>query len=300
MPQIGVYYIQVKMMSPTKRILTAFSILAVTALACGVSVDLGTTPANTPLATPTLQQSSQDQLGTMVAATLQVYTQAAETLQAAATPTSTPIPPTTAPLTMTVSTDTNCYAGPSTSYGFVITVHPGTIVVVIGKDTAANYYVIETPNYPGSTCWLSGVYATLTGDASTLPEDTPSSLTTYTLSEPRSLNVSCTSTDISSSDSDWHDGGWGWGWHDGNTGWHDNSSDWTVNFRWKNTEPNAYAVRVYRNGWLIATLGAHGSSYTDTFRHRGHNYGVTYGVQAVKGNEVSSIVTINVNHCPGG
>jgi len=285
-------------MSPIKRIFAAFSLLAVTALACGVTVDLGTGPANTALATATLPQSSQNQLATIVAATLQVYTQQAATQQAAATPTSTPVPPTAIPPTLTVSADTNCYAGPGTNYGFVITVHPGTIVVVIGKDTAVNYYVIETPNYPGSICWLSGVYATVTGDASNLPEQTPSSLISYTLSEPRSLKVSCASTDISSDDH--HD--WGWhdghpGWHDGNSGFHDNSSDWTVYFSWKNTEPNAYAVRVYRNGRLIDTLGAHGSSYTDTFRHWGRNDGVTMGVQAVKGNQVSSIVTIDVRHC---
>ena len=279
-------------MLSNKRILAAFSIFAVTALACGVTFDLGTSPASIPSNTPTQQPSYQAQLATIVAATLQELTAEAPT----ATPTSTPAP-TALPPTLSVSADTNCYAGPSTSYGFVITVHPGTIVVPVGKDTAANYWVIETPNYPGSTCWLSGVYAILTGDISSLPEVPPSSLTTYTLSEPKSLKVSCTSTDISSYDDHNHD--W-WGWHHGNSGFHDNSSDWTVYFSWRNTEPNAYAVRVYRNGYLLATLGAHGSSYTNTFRHSGHNYDVTFGVQAVKGNEVSSIETIDVRHCPGG
>jgi hypothetical protein len=281
-----------KCMLSNKRILVAFSIFAVTALACGVTFDLGTSPASVPSNTPTVQQSYQDQLATIVAATLQELTAEAPT----ATPTSTPAP-TVIPPTLSVSADTNCYAGPGTSYGFVITVHPGTIVVPVGKDTAANYWVIETPNYPGSTCWLSGAYAILTGDISSLPEVPPSSLTTYTLSEPKSLKVSCTSTDISSDD-DHH---WGWGWHHGNSGFHDNSSDWTVYFSWRNTEPNAYYVRVYRNGYLLATLGAHASSYTSTFRHWGHYYDeVTFGVQAVKGNQVSSIETIDVRHCPGG
>ena len=277
-----------KYMSSNQRILAAFGIIGGIVLACSASIDLGTGPTSTPHDTPTFQLSSQDQLATMVAQTLQALTQQAPT----ATPTSTPMP-TAVPPTLTVSADTNCYAGPSTNYGFVITVHPGTIVIPVGKDTAVNYWIIETPNYPGSTCWLSGVNATVTGDAASLPEETPASLTTYTLSEPKSLNVSCTSTDISSSG---HHGWWG---DDGNSGWHDNSSDWTVYFRWRNTEPNQSAVRVYRNGYLIATLGGHGSSYTNTFRHRGHNYGVTFGVQAVNGNQVSSIVTIDVRHCSG-
>lgn len=266
-------------MSPTQRILTAFSILAALALACGVSVDLG----NQPAATATAGTSGLNQVATVVAQTLQAYTQQAPTVTATPSLTGTPVPTATPP-TLTVSTDTICYAGPGTNYGMVITLHPGTIAVVLGKNTALNYWLIATPNYPGSTCWLSGQYATIMGDVSSLPEATPVAIKTYTLSEPRSLNVSCSSQPISSDDHH-HD-------HD------NNSADWTVNLRWKNTEPNAYSVYVYRNGRLIATLGAHGTSITDEFRHRQHHT-VTYGVQAVKGSEVSSIVTIDVRHCPG-
>jgi hypothetical protein len=186
-----------------------------------------------------------------------------------------------------VSADSNCYAGAGTNYGLVITLHPGTIAVPVGKATALNYWHIQTPNYPGSTCWVAGTYATLTGDFSSLPEETSTlSLISYTLSEPKSLKVSCTSEAIPPS-----------GHH--HDGWHDNSSDWTVYFSWKNTEPNQSAVRVYRNGRLLATLGGHASSYTNEFRHEGHHSEVTFGVQAVNGYQVSSIVTIDVRHCPG-
>jgi hypothetical protein len=267
-------------MSSVKRLFIAFGILTGTALACSLNVDLGTTPAGTP----TLRQSGLDQVSTMVAQTLQAFTQEAPT--GTPTPTNTPVTPTLTPPTLTVSADTNCYAGPSTSYGFVITLHPGTIAVPVGKDASLNYWLIQTPNYPASTCWVSGTYATLTGDFNSLPEVSAPSLTSYTLSEPKSLNVSCTSQAISSS-----------GHHHDH--WDDDSSDWTVYFRWKNTEPNQSAVRVYRNGRLIATLGGHGSSYTDEFRHENHHYDVTYGVQAVNGYQVSSIVTIDVRHCPG-
>ena len=269
-----------EIMSSTKTILVALGILAGTALACGVSVDLGTNPVGTP----TFQQSGLDQVSTIVAQTLQAFTQQAPT--ATETPTSTPIPPTVIPPTLTVSMDTNCYAGPGTSYGFVITLHPGTIATPIGKQSSLNYWLIETPNYAGSTCWVSGIYATLTGDFTNLSEVAAPSLTTYTLSEPRSLKVSCSSQPISSSDHHHDD-------------WHNNSSDWTVYFSWKNTEPNQSAVRVYRDGRLIATLGAHASSYTNEFRHWGHDYDVTFGVQAVNGYQVSSIVTIDVRHCLG-
>ncbi len=267
-------------MSSTRRFLVAFGLLAGTALACGVSVDLGTKPAGTP----TFQQSGLDQVSTMVALTLQAFTQEAPT--ATATPTDTPVPPTVIPPTLTVSTDTNCYAGPGTNYGFVITLHPGTIAVPVGKESSPNYWLIQTPNYAGSTCWVAGTYATLAGDFNNLPEVSAPSLVSYTLSEPKSLNVSCTSQAITSSGHHHDD-------------WHDNSSDWTVYFTWKNTEPNQSAVRVYRNGRLIATLGAHAGSYTDEFRHEGHHTDATFGVQAVNGYRVSSIVTIDVRHCPG-
>src|ERR1700690_1142907 len=137
MSTFGVYLWAGECMHSNKRIIAAFSIFAVTVLACGVSFDLGTSPASIPSNTPTLQQSYQDQLATIVAATLEALTAEAPT----ATPTSTPAP-TAIPPTLSVSADTNCYAGPATSYGFVITVHPGTIVVGMGKNSAENYYVI--------------------------------------------------------------------------------------------------------------------------------------------------------------
>ena len=215
-------------MDASKKILTAFSILAVAALACGVNVDLGTTPVSTP----TFQQSGLNQMATIVAQTLQAYTQQAPTSTPTPTPTETPLP-TFAVITLTVSADTNCYAGPATNYGMVITLHPGTIAVVIGKNTSANFWEIQTPNYPGSTCWLSGVYASLNGDSGNLPESTPVP-NIYTLSEPKSLSVSCSSQPITSSS---HHHGWDhWGHGD-----HD-ASDWTVYFHWKNTEPNQSGV----------------------------------------------------------
>jgi hypothetical protein len=272
-------------MSASKSIFAAFSILVIGTLACGVNVDLGTSPAGTP----TFQRSGLNQISTIVAQTLQAYTQQAPTSTPTPTPTGTPLPTFTA-TTLTVSADTTCYAGPATNYGMVITLHPGTIAVVIGKNTAANYWEIQVPNYPGSLCWLSGVSASVSGDSSNLPEATPVP-NIYTLSEPKSLNVSCSSQPISSSS---HHHSWDH-WDHGDH----NASDWTVYFHWKNTEPNQTGVRVYRNGRLVATLGGHASSYTDEFRHENHHYTATMGVQAFNGSAVSSIVTIDVRHCSG-
>jgi hypothetical protein len=56
-------------------------------------------------------------------------------------------------------------------------------------------------------------------------------------------------------------------------------------------------MRVYRNGYRIATLGGHASSYTDTFLHYDWQDDVTYGVRAVTSYAVLSIVTVEVDHC---
>jgi hypothetical protein len=221
----------------------------------------------------------------MVAQTLQAFTQQA----LSASPTKTPLPaasatPSNMPMspTLSVSAATNCYAGPSSNYGFVITIRPGTIATVLGKDTADNYWIIDTPGYPGTVCWLSGQYAQVSGDTGNLPAPATPLASIYTLSEPRNLRISCSSETISDPDDDW---------------WHD-ASEWTVDFRWTNTEPDQTGVRVYRNGRLIATLGSHASSYTDIFfQHGRHHFAVTYGVQAFKSGAVSSIVTTEVRHC---
>jgi hypothetical protein len=262
-------------MTSSRKLLVALSILTAVALACGMSFDLGTKPA----ASSTSTISGLDQVSTVVAQTLQAYTQQAPTPTLTVTVTPTPV---FSMLTLTVSADTDCTSGPGSSFSLVITLHPGTIAVPVGRDTVDNFWLIETPNNPGSTCWVPGVYASVTGDVSRLPEATPSAAAavTYTLSEPRSLNVSCSSQAVSSS-------------HE-----HHNEAIWTVDLRWKNTEPNAYWVLVYRNGRQIARLGPHGTSITDEFRHERRRT-VTYGVQAIKGSEVSSIVTIDVRHCPG-
>lgn len=223
----------------------------------------------------------------MVAQTLQALTQQAPS----ATPTSTPVPTATAtniplPATLSVSTATDCRAGPSANYGFVITIRPGTVVTVVGKDIADNYWIINVPGYPGTVCWISGQYAQVVGDVGSLPSPATPLASNYTLSEPRNLRVSCSSDDLS--DDHWGD--------PDDDPWHD-ASEWSVVFRWTNTEPDQTGVRVYRNGHLVATLGAHATSYAESFVHRGKHHEVTYGVQAFNRTAVSSIVTVDVRHC---
>jgi hypothetical protein len=271
-------------MAPLNRFLALLSILALAAAGCSVTVDMGAPPSNASAAPPSVEQ----QVATGVAQALQSLTQEALT----AAPTMTPVPtatgtPTPAPVpaTLSVSSATNCYAGPNTNYGFVITIRPGTVVTVAGKDAPDNYWIIDVPGYPGTVCWLAGQYASVSGDTTNLPSPATPQPSIYTLSEPRGLSVSCTAHYNSDSHGDWHHG-------DEDR----EASSWTVVFGWGNTASNQTGVRVYRNGRLLTRLGPGGRSYTDTvsgYRLRD----LTYGVQAYSPTAVSSIVTIDVRRC---
>ncbi len=263
------------------RLLITSCILALVVLACSVTFDMG--PSGAP--TATRQISPLDNVSTMVAQTLAALTQGAPT----STPTRTATPvvtPTNTPLpaTLSVSTATDCYAGPSTRYGFVITIRPGTIVTVTGQDIIDNYWIIEVPGYPGTLCWLSGQYASVTGDTRSLPAPATPLASNYTLSEPRNLRISCSVYYPSGTPDPW---------------WEDKEL-WTIVVRWKNTDPDQTGVRFYRNGHHLATLGRNASSYTDTTVSRHHHHDdrdLTYGVQAFNATEVSSIVTIDLRRC---
>ena len=217
-------------MATIKKLLVLFCILTLVTLACGVTADLGTSPSSTP----TNQLTNMDQVSTMVAQTLQALTQEAllatpaytPTPVATATPTNTPVPP-----TLSVSVATNCYAGPSTSYGFVITIYPGTTVTVVGKDTGDNYWIIDVPGYPGTLCWLSGQYASISGDTSDLSAPATTAASIYTLDEPTNLRVSCHRQVFPTPTPG---GSWsGHGWHGGPV---------TVSLHWRNTDPDQTGV----------------------------------------------------------
>ncbi len=114
----------------------------------------------------------------------------------------------------------------------------------------------------------------MTGDTSILPAPATPQASNYTLSEPKNLRISCSSEPYS-----------------------DDASAWSVSLRWTNTEPNQTGVRVYRYGRLLVTLRSRTSYYNDYFIHYDFHSGVRYGVQAVSGSAVSSIVWINMNSC---
>ena len=72
-----------------------------------------------------------------------------------------------------VSVPTNCRVGPGTVYQRVGALLVGEVAEVVGRHATRDYWVIRNPDRPGELCWLWGEYATVTGNAGSLPEYEP-------------------------------------------------------------------------------------------------------------------------------
>jgi hypothetical protein len=191
------------------KLLALFCSGSLVLAACSVTADLGTSSSGNS----SQQDAHVNQVSTTVAQTLGALTQTA----LFAIPSSTPTPTATAtamPSTLSVSLATDCYTGPNTRFGFVTIIRPGTVVNVVGKDTADNYWIIGVPGYPGSTCWLSGQYASVTGDVGALSSPaTPIPSYNYTYGGRYDRDDWCA-----------HSSHWGWSSH-GSHHWNDRRWD---------------------------------------------------------------------------
>ena len=148
----------------SKHVIGVFTLIALTLSSC-------ITPAATPQAEPT---AGPDLALTVTAQVnlLQALTQTALAPTNTPEPTFSPAPAFTATpskVTITVSADTNCRSGPGLDYDIVGALTIGQQAEVVGKSSAANYWVIDNPLGAG-TCWLWGEHATITGDAAGLQE----------------------------------------------------------------------------------------------------------------------------------
>ena len=71
---------------------------------------------------------------------------------------------------VSVTVDTNCRSGPGPVYPAIGNLLVGQSAVVTAKNTPSNYWIIKNAQNPGTTCWLWGQYAVISGDPSKLPE----------------------------------------------------------------------------------------------------------------------------------
>lgn len=194
------------MVAKRSLFITVVFILVLTLTACNLpsGAPLAGTPdiEGTVAAKVALEQIAQ----TMVAQTLsasnpvELESTSTNTIQAPPeftfTPTLTPtITQTLTPegVFLTVSQDTYCrFGGPYSSFKVITTVRSGQKVEVISRNPENDSYFVKNPYEAGSTCWLYGKYATLTGNSGALPVSTmhPTPTPTYTPTPTQGFSVS--------------------------------------------------------------------------------------------------------------
>ena len=120
-----------------------------------------------PKAPPTM--SVADAAETLVALTFAAAT------QSAANSSPTPLPqatPTTGRPLLYVNGNVGCRTGAGQNFSVVTTFPPGTVLEMVGKDTAEGAWLVKVPN-TSTTCWVRAQDSTPSGSFMDLPEATP-------------------------------------------------------------------------------------------------------------------------------
>jgi len=226
-----------------KRMLIAPSVLLIAALACNAPATGAGSPSNTtdngPASTITALAATIEAQGTAGANT---DTPLAPTDTATVTQTPTPSVP-----MVSVSQTTNCRTGPGTVYDLLGSLVTGQSAQVVGKYSAMNYWIINTPGSSG-TCWLWGQYATVSGNTSGLPEmippPTPTPAATATPAAPADPSKFKSSVTCGPSGS---------------------FLFWNVQvvLTWVDNATNEDGYHLSRNGTLLVTLATDSITYTD-------------------------------------
>lgn len=188
----------------------------------------------------TLTAAADENAAPLATPTAPPNTEGAPTLQPGATPTASTGTPTATILT--VDSNTNCRAGPGTSYAIVITLVPGVTYQMIAR-TEDNSYWIVTEIGKSNPCWVPAEFSNAFGNVNQLKVTTPSAPTSAAgaLQAPSGLRYqySCSFNGV--------------------------NSDITVQLSWTDRSNNEDGFRIYRDGVVVATVAANVTVYTDLF-----------------------------------
>lgn len=178
----------------------------------------------------------------------------------AGTETPTPTPPTLTPTTtpiglpsFTFNSDANCREGDSIAYDVVTAFLQGTRVTIEGRNGDSSWFWVLIPN-DGGHCWVSGATGTPQGPygsvAVVVPPPPPATETVAPAQPPAAPGNLHVAGEVC------------------------NAQEYKVTLEWGNVSGED-GYRVYRDGQLVATLGANDTSYTDTPpNYNAHGYGV--------------------------
>ena len=102
---------------------------------------------------------------------------AAELATVTSLPSLTPPPTGTSAIQMiTVSVDTFCRVGPGKDYEKVGILLVGETTEIVGRHATGQYWYVRNPDVGVDNCWISGEFATITGNTLTLLVHTPPAL----------------------------------------------------------------------------------------------------------------------------
>ncbi len=190
--------------------------------------------------------------------------------------------PTPSVPTASVSQNTNCRTGPGTEYDLIGALLIGQTAEVIGKNTPSSYWVIKTPGGSGF-CWLWGQFATVSGNTTNLPEyPVPATPTPSLPAAPKEFKVQISCNMVN------------------NPFIH---NEVKIKLSWVDVANNEQGYKIYRDGSLLATLGANETSFSDTTSLAAiwligdPPPSVTYGVEAFNGAGKSNLKDKTVS-CP--
>lgn len=174
---------------------------------------------------------------TIVAMTLQAQGLPTSQGVIASTPFASPVvaTPTVKP-TLFINTDkSKCTSGPGPDFKLIATFKTGTVVDLVGKDSADSYWLVKDPS-SANVCFIQAQYATPSGNFESLPEVTPQATTSKVPARPGSINYtfSCDNTSV------------------------------TTNLSWTDNANNENGYHVDRLGSQIADLPPNSNAYTDT------------------------------------
>jgi len=253
-----------------KRFIVACNVLLIAVLACTLTTSPGSNQPDLAGTITSQAQTLQVPSGTPAPA----FTSTAA-FTATATLTETPAVP-----VANVTSPTNCRSGPGANYDMVSTLNAGQSVQIVGKYSAGNYWIVNNPG-GGGTCWLWGQYVTTNGNTDALPEMIPPPSPTPSIpAAPSDFNVAfkCTLTSSPILENKVH-----------------------ADLTWKDQATNEDGYRVYRDGSLLATLGANTSSYSDDTTMAGLIIvgstppEIKYGVEAFNGAGKSKMVSSSIS-----
>jgi hypothetical protein len=181
-------------------------------------------------------------------------------------PTLTPEPTATesAPPLLTFIQDANCRKGPGSRYDVLTSLTKGTQSPALGRNQASNWWLVQVPQTE-LRCWVSGVSLEGGGDPGLVPLVDVGPLPGV----PGGLAAGKTTCSA-------------------------NLNNYPVELEW-NDSSGETGYRLYRNGTLVATLGANANSYAD---EAPKGTALTYELESFNSLGKSERASLSVPACP--